>query len=35
MKELSVKLCEGAGVEEVYREYDELQLKELALYGGR
>ena len=34
MKELSVKLCEGAGVEEVCREYDELQLKELALYGG-
>ena len=34
IKELCVKLCEGASVDEVCREYDELQQKELALYGG-
>lgn len=33
IKELSVRLCEGAGVEEVCREYDEIQREELALYG--
>lgn len=33
IKELCVKLCEGASVDEVCRAYDELQLKELALYG--
>ena len=35
IKELSVKLCEGAGVDQVCREYDELQLNEIALYGGK
>lgn len=33
IKELSVKLCEGASVEEVCREYDQIQREELALYG--
>lgn len=33
IKELCVKLCEGASVDEVCREYDKLQSKELALYG--
>lgn len=34
IKELSVKLCEGASVDEVCREYDAIQQEELALYGG-
>lgn len=33
VKGLCVKLLEGADVDEVCREYDELQQKELALYG--
>ena len=32
IKELCVKLCEGADVDEVCREYDERQMEELALY---
>lgn len=35
IKELSVKLCEGESVDAVCKEYDELQLKELALYGNK
>lgn len=34
IKELSVKLCEGASVEAVCKEYDEIQQEEIALYGG-
>lgn len=35
IKELCVKLCEGTSVEEVCREYDELQIQEIALYGDK
>lgn len=34
IKELCVELCEGASVDDVCREYDGIQLEELALYGG-
>ena len=34
IKELSVKLCKGASVDEVCREYDEIQLEEIYLYSG-
>lgn len=35
IKELCVKLCEGADVETVCREYDERQKEEIALYGDK
>lgn len=35
IKELCVRLCEGAGVDEVCREYDKLQLEEIAVYGAK
>lgn len=35
IKELCVKLCEGASVDEVCREYDERQIQEIALYGNK
>ena len=34
IKGLCVELCEGASVDQVCGEYDEMQKKELALYGG-
>ena len=34
-KELCVRLCEGAAVDEVCAEYDEIQMEELALYGKK
>lgn len=34
IKELSVKICQGISVDEVCREYDEIQLEEIALYNG-
>ncbi|WP_455617346.1 ABC transporter substrate-binding protein [Eisenbergiella sp.] len=33
IKELCVRLCEGADVDELCREYDRIQQEELALYG--
>lgn len=35
IKELCVKLCEGASVDEVCREYDRRQIQEIALYGNK
>ncbi len=35
IKELCVRLCEGAAVDVVCAEYDEIQMKELALYGKK
>lgn len=35
IKDLCVKLCEGAEVDELCREYDKIQIEELALYGEK
>ena len=34
IKALCVKLCQGAGVDQLCEEYDQMQLEEIELYGG-